>query len=173
MTQAESHSSSPHLPSPTTNPPAFSLIEVVIALGIVAFAVIAIVGMLPIALKSSQNTMRETDATIIAQRIFSELKTDTGANRTFTINTNGDTETLSLTSHENTNNFLGFKNDGEVQNFTKSPTNKPALDFYAQISVFTNTGTSNLSRIQIDITYPPSAPPGARTTNSFVTLLGF
>ena len=32
---------------------AFSLVEVVIALGIVSFAVIAIVGMMPVALKSA------------------------------------------------------------------------------------------------------------------------
>ena len=173
MTQARSHSTPRHSPSPPTYPPAFSLIEVVIALGIVSFAVIAIVGMLPVALKSSQYSMRETDATIIAQRIFSELKTGIGANRTITTNPNGDTQTLNLATHDNTNNFLGFKDDGEVQSFTTSATNNSAIDFYAQISVFTNTGISNLSRIQIDITYPPSAAPTARITNSFVTLLGF
>ena len=153
--------------------PGFSLVEVVIALGIVSFAVLAIVGMMPMALKSAQESMRETDATLIAQRIFSELKTGSGGNRSVTTDTNSSTQTLLLTAHNSTNNFLGFKENGEVNGFTTSGAQNANLDFYAQISVFTNTGVSNLSRVQIDIAAPAAAPPTARTTNSFTTLIGF
>ena len=154
-------------------PTGFSLVEVVIALGIVSFAVLAIVGMLPMALKSAQESMRETDATLIAQRIFSELKTGNGANRTVTKDTNNSSQTNSL-SVDSTNN-LAFTQDGTPQAFftsTNSPANA-AYDFYAQISVFTNTGITNLSRVQIDIAAPAAAPAAARTTNSFTTLIGF
>jgi uncharacterized protein (TIGR02598 family) len=152
---------------------AFSLVEVVIALGIVSFAVLAIVGMLPVAMKSAQESMRETDATLIAQRIFSELRTGSGVNRTITKDTNGGTNTLLLTAHNSTNNFFCFKEDGTVRtNATTAPANAD-YDFYAQVSVFTNTGVANLSRVQIDIAAPAAAPPTARTTNSFTTLIGF
>ena len=151
----------------------FSLVEVVIALGIVSFAVLAIVGMMPMALKSAQESMRETDSTLIAQRIFSELKTGSGGNRSITTDANSGTQTLLLTAHNSTNNFLAFKEDGTVlTNATTAPANAD-YDFYAQISVFTNTGVSNLSRVQIDITAPAEAPPTARTTNSLTTLIGF
>jgi uncharacterized protein (TIGR02598 family) len=150
----------------------FSLVEVVIALGIVSFAVLAIVGMMPMALKSAQESMRETDSTLIAQRIFSELKTGSGGNRSITTDTNSGTQAINL-SADSTNNFLGFKENGEVNGFTTSGAQNANLDFYAQISVFTNTGVSNLSRVQIDITAPAAAPPTARTTNSFTTLIGF
>jgi len=151
----------------------FSLVEVVIALGIVSFAVLAIVGMMPMALKSAQESMRETDSTLIAQRIFSELRTSSGGNRSVSKDTNSSTQTLLLTAHNSTNNFLAFKQDGRVlTNATTAPANAD-YDFYAQISVFTNTGVSNLSRVQIDITAPATAPPTARTTNSFTTLIGF
>lgn len=154
-------------------PTGFSLVEVVIALGIVSFAVLAIVGMLPMALKSAQESMRETDATLIAQRIFAELKTGSGGNRTITKDTNGGTNTLLLTAHNSTNNFLGFRENGEVNGFTTSGAQNANLDFYAQVSVFTNTGVANLSRVQIDIAAPAAAPAAARTTNSFTTLIGF
>ena len=153
--------------------PGFSLIEVVIALGIISFAVVGIVGMMPVALKSAQESMRETDATLIAQRIFSELKTGNGANRTVTKDTINSIQTINLSS-DSTNN-LAFTQDGAPQaffTFTNSPANA-AYDFYAQISVFTNTGITNLSRVQIDVTAPAAASPSGRTTNSFVTLLGF
>jgi uncharacterized protein (TIGR02598 family) len=152
---------------------AFSLVEVVVALGIVSFAVLAIVGMLPVAMKSAQESMRETDATLIAQRIFSELKTGSGGNRTISTDSNTAMQVINLTANNSTNNFLGFKENGEVMGFTTSSAQNANLDFYAQISVFTNTGVNNLSRVQIDITAPAAAPPTARTTNSFITLLGF
>jgi len=153
--------------------PGFSLVEVVIALGIVSFAVLAIVGMMPMALKSAQESMRETDATLIAQRIFSELKTGSGGNRSITTDTNTGTQAINLTANNSTNNFLAFKGNGTVQtNATTAPANAD-YDFFAQISVFTNTGVANLSRVQIDITAPAAAPPTARTTNSFTTLIGF
>ena len=149
----------------------FSLVEVVIALGIVSFAVLAIVGMMPVALKSAQEIMRETDATLIAQRIFAELKTGSGANRTITTSSHGTTNfQLTATS---SNNFIAFKSDGLPQAFSSTNTANAAYDFFAQISIFTNTGIANLSRVQIDIAAPAAAAPAARTTNSFTTLLGF
>ena len=154
-------------------PTGFSLVEVVIALGIVSFAVLAIVGMLPMALKSAQESMRETDATLIAQRIFAELKTGSGANRTLTISPNGIPHALALSA--NSTNNLAFTQDGMPQAFLAS-TNSPQdafYDFYAQISVLTNTGVANLSRVQIDIAAPAAAPAANRTTNSFTTLIGF
>lgn len=154
-------------------PTGFSLVEVVIALGIVSFAVLAIVGMLPMALKSAQESMRETDATLIAQRIFAELKTGSGANRTLTISPDGIPHALALSA--NSTNNLAFTQDGMPQAFFLS-TNSPQdalYDFYAQISVLTNTGVANLSRVQIDIAAPAAAPAANRTTNSFTTLIGF
>jgi uncharacterized protein (TIGR02598 family) len=171
MTQAKSHFR-PAPPQIQKHPPAFSLVEVVIALGIISFAVIAIVGMLPVALKSSQDSMRETDATLIAQRIFSELKTGSSGNRSVTTDPNGiSTHNINLAA--NSTNYLAFTQDGTVQTHTNSANPTPSYDFYAQISISTNTGLTNLALVQIDITHPPSAPPTARTTNSFVTLLGF
>jgi uncharacterized protein (TIGR02598 family) len=171
MTQAKSHFR-PALPQIQKHPPAFSLVEVVIALGIISFAVIAIVGMLPVALKSSQDSMRETDATLIAQRIFSELKTGSIGNRSVTTDPDGiSTHNINLAA--NSTNYLAFTQDGTVQTHTNSANPTPSYDFYAQISISTNTGLTNLALVQIDITHPPSAPPEKRTTNSFVTLLGF
>ena len=45
----------------------FSLIEVVLALGIISFAIVGIIGLMPVAMKSAGDSMRETDATFIAR----------------------------------------------------------------------------------------------------------
>jgi len=152
---------------------AFSLVEVVVALGILSFAVVAIAGILPMAFKSSQIIMQDTDAALSAQKIISEIQAGAGANRVIITNPNGDTRNINLLWHANTNNYLEFNQNGEVNSFASSSPPNTSIAFYAQISVFTNTGMSNVSRLQVDITAPAAAPPERRITNSFVTLLKF
>ena len=53
----------------------FSLIEVVIALGIIAVAILAIVGIVPVGLQTGKSAQSETRATQIAQDIFASLST--------------------------------------------------------------------------------------------------
>ncbi len=53
---------------------AFTLIEIVLSLGIIAFALVGIMGMLPIALNTARESAQESEATLIAQRIFAEIR---------------------------------------------------------------------------------------------------
>jgi type II secretory pathway pseudopilin PulG len=55
------------------NRQAFSLVEVVIALGVIAFAIIAILGAVPAGLNTGHAAQDETRAVQIAQDIFSSL----------------------------------------------------------------------------------------------------
>lgn len=150
--------------------PGFSLVEVVIALGIVSFAVVAIVGMLPIALKTAKDSMFKTDATLAARRVFSELQSGSGSNRMVCTCDIGAT-TISLNA--NSTNILAFNSEGKPMFRTDSLEANPAVDFFAEILVSTNTGASNLSQVQVNISRPAAAPTNARTTNSFTTLIGF
>lgn len=54
--------------------PGFSLVEVVIALGVISFALVAIIGLLPIGLASNRGTIQETRANHLAEEIFSTLR---------------------------------------------------------------------------------------------------
>ncbi len=49
---------------------AFSLVEVVLALGIVSFAIVAILGLIPTGLQTSHSSQDETRAAQIAQSIL-------------------------------------------------------------------------------------------------------
>ncbi len=53
---------------------AFSLVEVVLALGIAAFCLLAVIGMLPIAVKSQQASVQQTAATGITSGIIADLR---------------------------------------------------------------------------------------------------
>lgn len=153
---------------------AFSLFEVVVALGITSFAIVAVMGMLPLALKTSRESMTETDAALIARRIFSEITCGTNTLRSISIDANNSVQTISLAS-DSTNTVIAFRETGEAVYATNSidAVNSTNTDYLAQISISTNTGIPTLSRVVVDILSPAAAPSANRSTNSFVTLLGY
>lgn len=53
---------------------AFSLVEVVLALGITTFALIAILGLLPMALKSNRDTYEESRAVTLLEAMIADRK---------------------------------------------------------------------------------------------------
>src|SRR6266478_3701873 len=55
---------------------AFSLVEVTLALGVAAFCLIAVLGLLPTSLRTQQNSIQQTTANQIISTIFSDLRAD-------------------------------------------------------------------------------------------------
>jgi Tfp pilus assembly protein PilV len=56
--------------------PAFSLVEIVIALGVAAFCLIAVLGMLPVSLKTQQASVNQTKANSIISQVVDDLRAD-------------------------------------------------------------------------------------------------
>jgi uncharacterized protein (TIGR02598 family) len=59
---------------------AFSLVEAALSMAIISFAIIAIMGLFPVALQTAREGNRETRATLIARRIVDELQSLPGNN---------------------------------------------------------------------------------------------
>src|SRR5207253_8479208 len=55
---------------------AFSLVEIVIALGVAAFCLIAVMGMLPVGLKTQHASIQQTTANEIMAGILNDLRAD-------------------------------------------------------------------------------------------------
>src|SRR6266536_1867537 len=55
---------------------AFSLVEITFALGVAGFCLIAVLGMLPVSLKTHQASVQQTTANQIIAQIFSDLRAD-------------------------------------------------------------------------------------------------
>ena len=55
---------------------AFSLVEVTLALGVAAFCLIAVLGMLPVGLKTQQASVNQTMANAIISQIIDDLRAD-------------------------------------------------------------------------------------------------
>lgn len=52
---------------------AFTLVEIALALGVAAFALVAIIGMVPVALDNARESRQQTRAAFIARTIFGDL----------------------------------------------------------------------------------------------------
>src|SRR5437667_3290820 len=57
-------------------PAGFSLVEVTLALGVAAFSLIALLGLLPAGIKTQQTSIQQTTANQIISQIFSFLRAD-------------------------------------------------------------------------------------------------
>ncbi len=55
---------------------AFSLVELTLALGVAAFCLIAVLGMLPVSLKTQQASINQTKANAIISQIAADLRAD-------------------------------------------------------------------------------------------------
>lgn len=165
---------------PKTSNAAFSLIEVVLALGVIAFALVGIMGLFPVAMRSAQESQRETRATLIARQIFSDLQTAPGTNRLVVRGPSaGDSAGLitNFSLAANTNLILSYDADGTGRS-DEIPTTSfagpvPDAGFLARLTVDTNTGVPNLSRVQATIEAPASAPSTNRSQYTFVTLMSY
>ena len=135
---------------------AFSLIEVVIALGIFAFCIIGIVGLLPIAANSTKSVSQESNANNIAESIsgfwqVAPLTSSTGGGNftmgNFTVGTVG-------------NQTIYYDSSGsEVPSATDASLK---LVYNAQaLSGYSDTFTVNLT-----FTWPPNASPNSTTATT-------
>jgi type II secretory pathway pseudopilin PulG len=61
---------------PSSAEVAFSLVEVTLALGVAAFCLITVLGLLPTSLKTQQSSIQQTTANQIISTIFSSLRAD-------------------------------------------------------------------------------------------------
>jgi uncharacterized protein (TIGR02598 family) len=124
---------------------AFSLVEIVLALAIISFAIVGIMGLFPVAMKSAQESQMETRAALIARQIFSDLKTFPGTNVLLATSEHvlDPGVRLSLTS----NSVFNVSYDGEGRVVTGS---QPAM-FEAVVSVLANDPVPGVSRVQASV----------------------
>jgi uncharacterized protein (TIGR02598 family) len=124
----------------------FSLVELTLALGVAAFCLIALFGLLPIGVQTNRNATSQTAATNIMAAVVADLRA---------------TPTFNTTSTEFGITFgtnpppLYFDGSGQ---FT---TSLGANSRY-QLNV-TWSGTSNLRYADVKVTWPAAATPGNAT----------
>lgn len=158
----------------------FSLVEAALSLAIVSFAIIAIMGLFPVALQTARESNRETRATLIARRIVDELQslpaTNTGLVRGPSV-TNSDWHITGLDLSTPSTNVLVYDEQGEgltnrvVPELFQNPISQPDAYFAAEIRVTPNLPRPGISRVQATVEAPSSAPSSRRSSFVFVTFM--
>lgn len=145
----------------------FSLIEIVLALGIISFALVGIMGLFPVAMNSALESQRETRAAHIAQQIFTDLSTLAGTNRFLITGTNLSTDRTAVNLSAAGSNTVYFDARGNARG------NIAAVDatYGATVTVTPNTPISGLARVQTTVSTPTAATEANRSRYTFVTLM--
>lgn len=149
-----------HRPLHARRPRAFSLVEVVLAIGVVSFAMMAVLGTLPVGLKSSQESRGQVATANIARQIQGELQQ---------ISFRADSaDTLTMQNLADTPFY-----------FTLEGTRTEASQAY-YVASFAVTGVSlpglsidpaNARRVTVTVSHPADAPPQDRQESVFSLLL--
>lgn len=156
----------------------FTLIEIVLAIGILSFALMAILGLFPVAFETARDSRQETVMALIAQSIEADIRrasgatarvmvtgfnpADAGAYQDLPLNTNGQV-------------FIAYGNNGRPWSARPGPAdyangmNGP--DYLAHVTCTYNPPEHpGMARIDISVEAPAAAPQSARTKIHFVTL---
>ncbi|HEY5791667.1 MAG TPA: hypothetical protein VIS74_00115 [Chthoniobacterales bacterium] len=152
--------------------------EITLALGIVAFALVAIMGLFPVAMKNALESQNETRATFIAQSIFSDLESGPASTNTFlAAGTNwsspGDRVIVNLKA---ANTFYVKYSDegapvGTYSNVSAFEAAGGDAAYGARVIITPDPVLANLSRAEVQVESPLSAASASRAKFNFVTLL--
>ena len=118
---------------------AFSLVEVTLALGVAAFCLIALFGLIPVSVQTNRNASSQTSATSIIAGVVADLRATPTANPT--------SSQFGITFGNNAT--LYFDDAGQV---SISPTSKSRY----QLNV-TWSGSSALRYADLKVTWPATA----------------
>ena len=121
---------------------AFSLVEVTLALGVAAFCLIAVFGLMPVGVQTNRNATSQTAATNIIAAVVADLRATPKTTNTST--------QFSITF--GTNRTLYFDGAGQF-----STTSGPNSRY--QLNVTWNSAPSGLRYADFKVTWPASATP--------------
>lgn len=177
------------------SPRAFSLVEVVLALGVISFAVVAILGVFPLGLNTSHSAQDETRAPQIAQTIFATLASQTFNAVSIKLydNVGGASGSVDMDLAQENGidanlNGLSANNSGDVFILTggnppkfltaHAPPSLPATDttsVYA-ISVLFNNSPSGFdaqfaNEVTITVAWPAGAAPANQTKRDYTRII--
>lgn len=153
----------------TTATGGFSLVEITLAIGIAAFALVAILGMFPVAMKAATESRHETQATFIAQSLFGGLAAGENGQALLITGTNTDGAPTVQTVNLNQANWQSDSLEFDEQGLrVGAPEAGPAV-YAAVVNISTNNQPEGLSRVQVTVSAPAGAPNAAEYT--FVTLM--
>ena len=134
-----------------SNSHAFSLVELVIALGVAAFCLIAVFGLMPVGMQTNRNATSQTAATNIIAGIVADLRATPAAATT--------SPQFGITF--GTDKTLYFDTSGQASTSLST-------DSRYRLSITWNSAPTGLHYAALKVTWPAAADPEVTTPNGSV-----
>jgi type II secretory pathway pseudopilin PulG len=158
----------------------FSLVEAALSLAILSFAIVAMIGLFPVALRTAKESSAETRATLIARRIVDEIQSFPPTNISLLRGpslTNASARIFGLDLSKASSSVLLYDEQGEgmtnqvaVQDFSDG-INAPNAYFVAEVRLTPDFPRPGIAHVQAIIEAPASAPSSRRLSFVFVTYM--
>ena len=147
---------------------AFSLIEVALALGVVAFSLFAVIGIMPIGFKTHQASVNETKANAIASLIIGDLRADVRLPPGKASQVQGNWSSLhghwAVTAQPDT---LFFTNDGQLISVAQgSAPPAPAGAVFRATLTYMKQPSVTTSLAQITVSWPAAQSDSTKVAGS-------
>ncbi|MDR1191945.1 MAG: hypothetical protein LBK60_09855 [Verrucomicrobiales bacterium] len=171
---------------PRPAPPGFSLIELVLALGILAYVLVAILMLFPLALDTAADSKNETRATFIAQNLLAELQAlpdDLNPVRRVFLTTAPGAPAAAVSldlSADREPCYLAFNANGETLgvltagDYLQAANLPPGTVFLGSVNAapVAGPGAYRNSRVTLTVEYPPiPGPAPQRRRQTFIAFL--
>jgi type II secretory pathway component PulJ len=131
----------------------FSLVEIVVSLGVAAFCLVAVMGILPVGLKTQQTSTNQTKANAILAQIIDDLRADVRLPPGQAKKAQGDWANLSDHWQQHAvPDTLFFTNDGNENGYAQgtAPAAPAGAVFRATITyLFPPTATTSIANITV------------------------
>jgi type II secretory pathway pseudopilin PulG len=138
-------------------PAAFSLVEIVIALGVAAFCLLAVFGLVPVALKTQQASIQQTTANEIISQVAADLRASVRYPPGLAAQLNDNQKILrGHWAQVGTPDWLYFTNEA-VQTGGVSPGSVPADGVFIARLIYRQPPTDTTSLADIVVSWPAAA----------------
>ncbi len=158
----------------------FSLVEAALSLAILSFAIVAMIGLFPVALQTARESNAETRATLIARRIVDEIQSLPATNISLVRGASVTNASSRITGFDLSSSFSsvllydeqgeGMTNEVTAEEFG-SAINAAGAYFAAEVRLTPNSPRPGISRVQASVEVPASAPSSRRSRFVFVTYM--
>jgi type II secretory pathway component PulJ len=151
----------------------FSLVEITLALGVAAFCLVAILGMLPVGLKTQQTSSQQTTANAIISQILGDLRADVRLPPGQQAKSQESTAGLGLHGHwadVATPDTLYFTSDGRKTGNLNAATPPADAVFRATIT-YRLPPTDTTSLASITVSWPAAQSDLSKVAGSVETLI--
>lgn len=154
----------------------FTLVEISLAVGIFAFAIVAIMALFPVGLRSANDSRAETIVTQIARTVMSDLRTGTFKTARVATSATPTFITTDLSAPAPAKIYLLYTATGKpksISSVAKYNSGDSSGDFIVTVSSQTVATTAPvLAQVTVSVESPAAAPVASRSKYPVITLMG-